>query len=96
MKKTLFAALAGAALLVSCSADTADFQKSAEKFIESDTVGKQVGTTFTNAQCTKPAKVEAGATFTCTAKSADEMFWTFDLVVKDKSNFEIVSGLPKG
>jgi ABC-type glycerol-3-phosphate transport system substrate-binding protein len=96
MKKAMMAMLAGVALLAACSADETDFKDSAEKFIQSDTVEQQLGTTFTDAECTKPAKVEAGETFTCTAKDSTGATWTFDLVVKDKSNFEVVSGQPKG
>ena len=48
MKAALLALAAGAALLVACSADEADFQKSAEAFIESDTVAKEAGTSFTD------------------------------------------------
>jgi hypothetical protein len=96
MRRALFAMAAGAALLAACSADSADFQKSAEGFIEGDVVAKEAGTKFTDATCTKPPKVEAGATFTCTATDADGTKWNFDLVVKDSTNFEITSGQPEG
>jgi hypothetical protein len=96
MKSALFAVAAGVALLGACSADEADFQKSAEAFIEGDTVAKEADTTFTDAACTKPDKVEPGATFTCTATDASGVTWNFDLVVKDESNFEITNGQPEG
>ena len=96
MRATLFALVAGVALLTACSADEGDFQKSAEAFIEGDVVAKEAGITFTDASCTKPDKVEAGATFTCTATDADGAKWNFDLVVKDESNFEITGGEPEG
>ena len=96
MRAVLFAAIAGTTLLGACSADEGDFQKSAEKFIESDTVAEKAGTTFKDATCTKPAKVSAGATFTCTAVDASGATWNFDLVVKDATNFEITGGQPEG
>ncbi|MBI4935331.1 MAG: DUF4333 domain-containing protein [Actinobacteria bacterium] len=96
MRSALFAVVAGVALLGACSADEADFQKSAETFIEGDTVAEEAGTKFTDATCTKPDKVEAGATFTCTATDESGTTWNFDLVVKDESNFEITNGQPEG
>jgi hypothetical protein len=95
MKRALLTVVAGMSLLAACSASTQDFQKSAEKFIEGKDVAAKAGTTFTGAACTKPAKVEAGATFTCTAKDSSGTVWNFDLTVKDKSNFEITSGQPE-
>jgi hypothetical protein len=96
MRSALFAVAAGVALLSACSADEADFKKSAEAFIEGDVVADKAGTTFTDAECTKPDKVEAGATFTCTATDDSGVKWNFDLVVKDDSNFEITGGQPEG
>jgi hypothetical protein len=96
MRKATLAVLASATIFAACSASTQDFQKSAEKFIQSKTVADKAGTTFTNAACTKPAKVEAGATFTCTAVDKDGKTWDFELTIKDKSNYEITSGQPRG
>ncbi len=94
MKKALLAIVASATVCAACSASTADFQTSAQKFIESKTVSDKAGTTFTKAACTKPPKVEAGATFTCTATDATGQNWSFVLTVKDKKNYEITSGQP--
>jgi hypothetical protein len=96
MKAALFAVVTGATLLGACSADEGDFQKSAEAFIKGDVVAKEAKTKFTDASCTKPDKVQPGATFTCTATDESGAKWNFALVVKDASNFEITSGQPEG
>jgi hypothetical protein len=77
-------------------ADAAEFKKSAQTFIEGDAVAKEAGTRFSNAICSTPSTVEAGAVFTCTAIDADRVKWNFSLVVKDSTNFEVTSGQPQG
>jgi hypothetical protein len=72
-----------------------DFGKSAERFIEGGKVEGLAKTTFTNASCVEPAANTTGSTFTCTATAADGATWTFDLVVKNAHNFELISGKPK-
>ncbi|MBI4884526.1 MAG: DUF4333 domain-containing protein [Actinobacteria bacterium] len=97
MKKLIVAAAtAGLVLLAACSNDSTDFKENAEAFIESTEVETEAGTTFTDATCTKPAKVEAGETFTCTAVDASGATWDFDLEVKSENSYEIVTGQPRG
>lgn len=97
MKKLLIAATTtGVFLLAACSNDGKDFKENAEDFIQSDEVESQAGTTFTDAACTEPAKVEAGETFTCTAVDATGVTWDFDLEVKSENSYEIVAGQPRG
>lgn len=97
MKKLILAAAsAGLFLVTACSNDTKDFQENAEAFIESTEVETQAGTTFTDATCTEPAKVEAGETFTCTAVDADGTTWDFNLIVKSENSYEITDGQPRG
>lgn len=97
MKKLLIAATTtGLFLLAACSNDSKDFKENAEEFIQSDEVENLAGTTFSDATCTEPAKVEAGETFTCTAVGADGRTWDFDLEVKSENSYEIVSGEPRG
>ena len=93
MKKLIIAAAStGLFLLAACSNDGNDFKENAEAFIESTEVETQAATTFTDASCTEPAKIEADQTFTCTAVDADNVTWDFDLVVKSKDSYEIVDG----
>jgi hypothetical protein len=89
-------AIAGAAVLSACgNTGPVDFGKSAEKFIEGGKVEKLANTTFTKAACTQPSDHKAGSKFSCTASAADGSTWTFDMVVKDAHNFELISGKPK-
>mgnify|MGYP001291569316 CR=1 FL=1 len=70
MKKTIIAAVAGLTLFASACSDEAAFKDGAEDLIEDDTkTMANFGFTFDDAKCTEPAKVELGATFTCTAVS---------------------------
>ena len=98
MRSALFAVAAGVALLGACSADEADFQKSAEAFIEGDIVDRggrhdvHRRRVHQARQASKP-----GATFTVHGhRRRRARTWNFDLVVKDDSNFEITGGQPEG
>ncbi|MCE9623672.1 MAG: DUF4333 domain-containing protein [Actinomycetia bacterium] len=96
MKKLIIAAAStGIFLLAACSNDSKDFKENAEAFIQSTEVETQAGTTFTEAACTEPAKVEAGETFTCTAVDADGLTWDFNLTVKSENSYEITDGAPR-
>ncbi len=96
MKKLIIAAAStGIFLLAACSNDGKDFKENAEAFIESTEVETQAGTTFTDASCTEPSKVEAGETFTCTAVDADGLTWDFNLTVKSENSYEITDGAPQ-
>lgn len=97
MKKLIIAATAGLALFASaCSNDESDFRDNAEKFIESDDVESQLGTTFSDTSCTEPPKVEAGQTFTCTSTAADGVKWTFTAELTSDSSYLIVDATPEG
>ena len=96
MKKVIIAAAStGFFLLAACSNDSKDFKENAEAFIQSTEVETQAATTFTDASCTEPAKVEAGETFTCTAVDADGTTWDFNLEVKSENSYEITDGAPR-
>jgi predicted small lipoprotein YifL len=100
MKSALMAVVGGvavgAAVLTACgNTGPVDFGKSAVRFIQSSKVEKDAKTTFTNGSCSEPADNKAGSKFTCTATAADGSTWTFDLVVKDAHNFQLISGKPK-
>jgi hypothetical protein len=75
--------------LVACSADADDFRASAERFIESDSMTDQAGTTFTNAVCEQPDSTEVGTGFGCTALDAAGTTWQFDVTIVDDTNFQI-------
>ena len=95
-KAVVGVAVAGALVLSACgNSGPVDFGKSAERFIQSDKVEKQAKTTFTNASCGEPADNTPGSKFSCTATAADGSIWSFDMVVKDAHNFELISGKPK-
>ena len=99
MQRTLTAAVLGFAAqlaLAACSASNTDFKKSAEDFIESKEVESKANTTFTDATCTSPAKVEKGQTFTCTAVDASGGTWDFSLEITSSDHFVINSGQPRG
>jgi len=93
MKKLIMVvASAGLFLLAACDNDGTDFKKDAEDFIESSTVETQAGTTFTDASCTEPSKIETGETFTCSAEGADGNTWDFDLQVTGDNSYEVTAG----
>lgn len=77
------------------SKDGSDFQENAEEFIEGTEVATQAGTTFTDAECTEPDKIEVGHTFTCTAVDADNATWDFNLEVTGPNSYEITDGAPR-
>ena len=83
------AALAVCTLLAACGADAADFQTSAERFIEGDRMESESGTTFTDAVCQEPASTDKGTTFRCVATDAEGTEWSFDVSIVDDSNFQI-------
>lgn len=97
MKKILIPFAVGLALVTAaCSNDETDFKDDAEKFIESDEVESQLGTTFSDAACTEPAKIEAGQTFTCTAVAADGVTWDFTAEVASENAYNITDYAPRG
>lgn len=84
------AALAiGTAVLAGCGADATDFRRSAEDFIEGDTMAGQANTSFAGASCDQPSGIDRGTTFPCTAVAADGAEWRFEVTIVDDSNFEI-------
>lgn len=83
------AALALAVLLSACGADAGDFQSSAERFIESERMASESGTTFTDAVCQEPTTTDVGTTFRCVAIDAEGVEWSFDVSIVDDSNFQI-------
>lgn len=97
MKKTLIAAGGSLVLLLgACSADSTDFQKETEKFIEGDKVtDASGGIEFSDADCEKPANTDTGTTYTCTAiDSADSASYLFTVVITKKDAFELQSITP--
>ena len=90
MRTVAWCALAATPLAIAaCSADAADFQRSAERYIASDAMAQQAGTTFTAAACERPTSTRPGTAYTCTATDTRGTAWTFDVVIVDGSNFEI-------
>lgn len=87
------AAVCCTALLAACADDPADFQRSAERFIEGDQMARQAGTSFTDAVCARPASTEVGAGFGCSATDVGGNIWTFDVVIATGSRFEITGHL---
>ena len=68
MKKILFTAIAGAALLVGCSADKTDFKKTAEKVLSDEYDKADIKVTVA---CEEPTATKVGTTFPCTATYTD-------------------------
>jgi hypothetical protein len=97
MRRALLTVVFGSGLLplAACSADAADFQVSAEKLIESQEGATRSGTSFHDARCERPGKVQPGIEFTCTATDAGGTLWEFNVVVKDSKKFEL-TGAPQG
>lgn len=91
MKKALV--LAGISLvgLTACGkADTNDFQKEAQKFITNDKkVEEFLGADVKATECAKPAKVEKGQTFDCTATMADGTTQVLTATITGDKNFVV-------
>lgn len=83
--------------LVACSSSTEDYQKEAEKYLESDDFAAEVnGMSFTDADCEVPASTSTGATYTCTAAAEDGSTWSFDLEITGKNELTVTNFVPGG
>lgn len=82
--------------LVACSSSSEDYQKEAEKYLESDGFAGEVNMTFTGAECEAPASTSTGATYTCTAAAEDGSTWSFDLEITGKNELTVTGFVPGG
>lgn len=82
--------------LVACSSSTEDYQKEAEKYLESDDFAGELGTTFTDAECEVPPSTSTGATYTCTAAAEDGSTWSFDVEITGKNELTVTGFVPGG
>ena len=91
MKKALLLAGLSMAGLAACgAADVQDFQKEAQKFISNDKkVQECVGADVSSTTCEKPAKVEKGQTFDCTATLADGKTVVLTATITGDKNFVV-------
>lgn len=82
--------------LVACSSSPEDYQKEAEKYLESDDFAAEVNMTFTDAECEVPASTSTDATYTCTAAAENGSTWSFDLEITGKNELTVTNFVPGG
>jgi hypothetical protein len=93
---TLLASLTAGAVLVACSASTADFKKEGETYLESDEVTTVLQTRLLDAECEEPASTEVGTVYRCTANAADGTPWSFDVKITGERELYVFDGRPEG
>ncbi|CAN5759188.1 hypothetical protein BH24ACT5_BH24ACT5_16120 [soil metagenome] len=82
--------------LVACSSSTEDYQKEAEKYLESDDFADELGVTFTDAECEVPPSTGTGAAYGCTAVAEDGSTWSFDVEITGKNELTVTGFVPGG
>jgi len=81
-------ALGTTVMLTGCFTTSADYQRDAEKYIDSD-VADVVGAEFVSVACEEPRTQDVGEHFACSAVDGDGGDWVFDLVISAKNEFTV-------
>ncbi len=74
----MFTLVAGVVVVAGCSFSTGTSPERAGETLIEGPIGEQVGLTFVDAECAKPADRDVGTTFTCTATAPSGETATFD------------------
>jgi len=81
-------ALGTTVMLTGCFTTSADYQRDAEKYIDSD-VADVVGAEFVSVACEEPRTQDVGEHFLCTAVDRDGGEWEFDVEITAKNEFTV-------
>lgn len=85
MNRLLLPVIGAAALFgfAACSPDSKDFKSEGEDFIEDDdgALATNLGYTFDDANCEKPANTDEGTTYACTAVDNEGEAWDFSVEI---------------
>lgn len=82
---------AAAVLLLSACADP-NYQREAEKYLESDEVAEITGISFSEAECEEPASTSVGTMYACTVQADDGSTWDFDIEITGDREITVVEG----
>lgn len=82
--------------LSGCSTTTSDFEREAEKFLESKDLAREAGYTYRDAECETPTSTDVGTQFACGATDNDGDDWTFIAEITGTREIVIVSGEVNG
>lgn len=83
-------------LLSACSTSAGDYEREAEKFLESDDLAEEAGYRFSDADCETPTVTITGTQFTCSATDNDGDVWAFVAEISGDREIMIVSGEVQG
>ena len=83
-------------VLTGCSTTTGDFEREAEKFLESKDLAREAGYTYRDAECETPTSTTVGTQFACGATDNDGDDWTFIAEITGAREIVIVSGEVNG
>ena len=82
--------------LVGCSTSTSDYEREAEKFLESADLAEEAGYRYSDADCETPTVTITGTQFTCSATDNDGDVWSFVAEITGDREVTIVSGQVEG
>ena len=85
-----------AMVLTGCSTTTGDFEREAEKFLESKDLAQEAGYTYRDAESETPTSTSVGTQFACGATDNDGDDWTFIAEMWGAREIVIVSGEVNG
>jgi hypothetical protein len=94
MKRAFFALSLLA--LVGCSTSSSDYEREAEKFLESSDLAEEAGYRYRDADCETPSVTISGTQFTCSATDNDGDVWTFVAEITGDREITIISGQVDG
>jgi hypothetical protein len=83
-------------VLVGCSTSSTDYEREAEKFIESSELAEEAGYRYRDADCETPSVTISGTQFTCSATDNDGDVWTFVAEITGDREITIISGQVDG
>lgn len=83
-------------VLVGCSTSSSDYEREAEKFIESSELAEEAGYRYRDADCETPSVTISGTQFTCSATDNDGDVWTFVAEITGDREITIISGQVNG
>lgn len=93
MRRIALPVLAGVAVLgaAACSADSQDFKKAAENFIDDDDdVSSEVGEEINDVECEEPTSKDVGTTYTCTGTGESGTAYEFGVEITGERELQVV------
>jgi hypothetical protein len=88
LRRRTLLGLGTSALLTACFTTSADFQRDAERFIDSE-VAEVREVDFVTVECEEPRTQDVDEHFGCTAVDSNGGEWEFDVVITDEREFTV-------